>query len=65
MMPGSIVPHMPNPENKTTTTDMTRNGHLHMVINRDANKYAQGMIFLDSGISLKEITDKQYEYYEI
>ena len=56
---------MPNNDNLTTTTNVTRNGHLHLVVNRDKNHYAQGNVFLDSGISLKEITDKQYEYYSL
>lgn len=37
---------------------------ISIIANRDSNGYAYGSIFLDKGSSLKELSDKNYEYYQ-
>lgn len=36
-----------------------------LVVNRDQFKYAYGTLMLDQGVSKKEISDNDFEYYNI
>lgn len=47
-----------------TTNDLLKKP-ISLVANRDPNGFASGSLFLDGGISIKEITGKQFEYYKI
>jgi hypothetical protein len=40
------------------------NGTMDLVVNRDVNGHATGKAFLDHGISLSELNNREYEHYE-
>jgi alpha-glucosidase (family GH31 glycosyl hydrolase) len=64
MKPGSIVSFQDNSDNKTTTTADLSSKPISLYVNRDDNGYASGSLFLDQGISLTELSNSTYEYYQ-
>lgn len=64
LRPGHMIPFQPNTGDLKTTADVLSKAQTHLLVNRDEQGHAEGRIFIDKGISLSEINDKTYEYYE-
>ena len=64
LMPGSLIIFQQNKLGDLTTFDMVKNGEITIIINRDQHKHAEGMVYLDHGESISELTNKLYEYYK-
>ena len=64
-MPGTVIPYLPNDKKFKNTHDITLNGDIHILINRDFEGYAEGKLFFDTGIYKHEITNSSYESYVI
>jgi len=63
LRPGHMVAHQPQ-NNYNTTDDVLASAETNLVFNRDSDGHAGGKLFIDQGISLSEINDKTYEYYQ-
>lgn len=68
LRPGYIVPVQYNETNGTMTwaksTDQLAVTGVNLLINRDADGFAAGKLFLDEGRNMSEIDRAAYEYYE-
>lgn len=64
LRPGHMIPFQPNTGNFKTTADVLANAETHLLINRDAQGHSEGRLFIDQGISMSELNDRTYEYYE-
>lgn len=47
-----------------TTTDLVKRP-IALYVNRDSAMSAVGTLFLDGGVSMSELENKDYEFYEI
>ena len=65
LRPGSIIPFQDNSDLSINKTFALQEKPISIIVNRDQNRYAEGSIFLDKGISQKELDAEQYEYYKI
>lgn len=68
LMPGALTAYQnittSNGAHVNTTHDLLKQS-VSIVVNRDESGKAEGTLFLDDGISRTEISDKEFEYYNI
>jgi hypothetical protein len=63
-MPGKIALYQDNTQqDKMLTDDMLKVQSISLIVNRDANKHADGRVFLDDGLTLSSIQNGSYLYY--
>lgn len=56
---------MANPGNMTTTTNVTRNGHMEIVVNRNDDGFAHGRFFMDGATTQSALDSHYFEWYEL
>jgi hypothetical protein len=66
LAPGALISFQDNVDMSIMTTVDALKKPIMLVINRDSdNKYAEGTLFLDKGVSKAEIDNEDWEYYRI
>ena len=61
---GRVIPVQPDAmDMKFNSTQQLKDNTVTLIANRHDNHTAIGWIFLDDGISIKNLTDKEYEIY--
>ena len=63
-MPGSIHAFQDNSDRKHKLTSEIIKEPVTLIANRDHSGQATGILFLDDGESLDQLTDKTYEFYK-
>jgi hypothetical protein len=62
---GSLIPFQANDDHSAKTTTDLLQKPISIIAHRDESGFAAGTLFLDQGISRKEINDWDFEYYNI
>jgi len=64
LRPGYLIPVQPsNSSTALNGTKLLTFAPIDLVVNRDADKHASGKLFLDEGLTVSELTNKEYIYY--
>lgn len=61
--PGSFLAFQDNSEQKFSLTSDILKQPVSLIANRDHHGHAEGLLFLDDGISQAQLYDNTYEYY--
>ena len=61
LMPGKVIIRQSNSQQEfKTVMNITLNGTVEVIINRDFNKFASGTVYFDDG----QLVNQPYEYYQ-
>lgn len=62
---GGLIPYQSTADGTLRTTADLLKRPISIIAHRDDSGHAEGTVFLDQGISVKELQDSKYEYYQI